>query len=222
MRALLWYQTTLLLRSRHVLPPALLHLAVLAVGFSPGDPILDSLAVNAAVALPTAVWLTWACTHNEPPAARSCTAAAASPRRAQLACLLTGAGAAGLLAGVCCAAVALLAGGHAGDRATAVSRLPALGAGLTATLVCVLAGTALGALCGRPMLRGRARAFLLALGGSVALLAAGASPANAAVSELVRGNQDGTVRQPLLPLLVVLTATALVTALACRRAERGE
>ncbi len=88
MSALLHYQLALLARSQRWLAPVILYAVFLAVGVQGGQPILDSLAYAAAALLPVAAWLVRICVSNEPPAARTCSAAAAGPARAHLAALL--------------------------------------------------------------------------------------------------------------------------------------
>ncbi|MFH8344081.1 ABC transporter [Streptomyces sp. NPDC018045] len=217
---LLRYHFTLLLRSHRWLPPGLLYAALLAVGVQSGGPILDSYGVAAFGLLPLAAWLCRICVTNEPPAARSCAAAAAGPGKAHLACVLTGGLAATFLALVGTAYVSLVADPHASDHRTAVPVLAAAGAGLSAALVCVLLGTAVGALCNWPVLRRTGWSTVSGLLAAVLLLIAGASPANAAVSGLVTGSADGTITMPWLPLLAGVLIAATAMAVACRLSSR--
>ncbi|MFD7661931.1 ABC transporter [Streptomyces sp. NPDC059788] len=217
---LLRYQCDLLLRSHRWLPPVLLHAAFLAVGVQTGGPILDSYGVAAIGLLPLAAWLCRICVTNEPPAARSCTAAAAGPGRAHLAAVLTGTLSATLLAFAGTAFVTLVADPHASDHRTVVPVLPAAVAGLLAALVCVLLGTAVGALCNWPVLRRPGWSILSGLMAALLLLVAGASPANAAISGLVTGSAHGTITLPLLPLLCTALIAAAATALSCRLSSR--
>ncbi|MEV5596604.1 ABC transporter [Streptomyces sp. NPDC052496] len=217
---LLRYQSALLLRSHRWLPPVLLYAALLAVGVQSGGPILDSYGVAAFGLLPLAAWLCRICVTNEPPAARSCTAAAAGPGRAHLAAVLTGSLSAAFLACAGTAYVALVADPHASDHRTAVPVPSAAAAGLSAALVCVLLGTAVGALCNWPVLRSTGWSVLSGLLAAVLLLVVGASPANAAVSGLVTGSAHGTVTLPWLPLLSGALIAAAATAVACRLSSR--
>ncbi|OKI01154.1 ABC transporter [Streptomyces sp. CB02923] len=217
---LLRYQSALLLRSHRWLPPALLYAALLAVGVQSGGPILDSYGVAAFGLLPLAAWLCRICVTSEPPAARFCTAAAAGPGKAHLASVLTGCLSAAFLALVGTAYVSLVADPHASDHRTAVPVLAAACAGLLAALVCVLLGTAVGALCNWPVLRRTGWSVLSGLLAALLLLVAGASPANAAVSGLVTGSAHGTITLPWLPLLAGLLIAAAATALACRLSSR--
>ena len=85
--------------------------------------------------------------------------------------------------------------------------------------MCLLLGTAVGALCNRPVLRapaGHPDGLLAAL----LLSVLGASPANAAVSGLVTGSLHGTVSTPWLPLAVTALIAAAATAAACALSSR--
>ncbi|GCD42159.1 ABC transporter [Streptomyces paromomycinus] len=217
---LLRYQFALLLRSHRWLPPVLLHAALLAVGVQSGGPILDSYGVAAFGLLPLAAWLCRICVTGEPPAARSCTAAAAGPGKAHLAAVLTGGLSAAGLALVGAAYVSLVADPHAADHRTAVPVLAAACAGLLAGLVCVLLGTAVGALCNWPVLRSTGWSIVSGLLAALLLLIGSASPANAAVSGLVTGSAHGTITLPWLPLLTGLLIAGAATALSCRLSSR--
>ncbi|MFF9281740.1 ABC transporter [Streptomyces griseosporeus] len=220
MTALLRYQAALLLRSQRWLPPVILYAAFLAVGVQAGQPVLDSLGYAAAGLLPVAAWLVRICVTCEPPAARAVVAAAAGPGRAHLACLLVAAGAAALLGTAAVLLVSLLGDPVSSDHRTRVPPLPAAGAGLLAVLVCVLLGTAVGALTAWPLLRSTGRAVpALLLAALLALVVTG-SPAQAAVEGLVTGSQSGKVPLPLLPLAAAALLTAGATALACALTAR--
>ncbi|MCB5906616.1 ABC transporter [Streptomyces pinistramenti] len=220
MTALLRYQAALLAGSHRWLPPTICYLAFLAIGVQTGGPILDAYGWAAAPLLPLTVWLTRICLTNEPSAARHCAAAAAGPGRVHLAAVLTATLAAGLLALAGAAFVALLSDPHSSDHRVAVPVLPATLAGLLTALACVLLGTAVGALCNRPVLRGTASAVPAGLAAALLLLVLGASPANAAVSGLVTGSAHGTVTVPWLPLAATLLIAAAAVAAACALSAR--
>ncbi|WP_093798461.1 ABC transporter [Streptomyces sp. Wb2n-11] len=221
MSALVRYQVALLLRSQRWLPPVLLYGVFLVVGVRPGQPVLDSLGYAAAGLLPVTAWLVRICTANEPPAARDCAAAATSPARVHLACLLAALGGAVVLGGVATAVVALISKAASGDGRVAVLPGPAALAGLLAVLVCALVGAAVGALCTRPLLRRPGWSVpATALGALLALVAAG-SPARSAVAGLVTGSRTGAVHTPVVPFvlaaLIAGGAAAVVCALSSRR-----
>ncbi|MBO8191441.1 ABC transporter [Streptomyces oryzae] len=220
--ALTRYQLALLVRSQRWLAPLLLYAGLLAVGVRAGQPVLDSLGIVAAALLPTAAWLVRSCVTAEPQAARHCAAAAAGAWRAHLAGVAAG-GVAALLFG--CAALGVTAGVSAPrstDGSAAVPLLPALGAGLCGVLACALMGAAVGALGNRPLIRSRGYAVAATLLGSVAALALGASPANAAVTGLVSGSARGEVQLPWAALLGAVAVAALAATAACAVAARRE
>ncbi|GAA2612176.1 ABC transporter [Streptomyces tubercidicus] len=220
MIALLRYQTALLIGSHRWLPPVILYAAWLAISVRGGDPLLDGLGYAAGGLLPAAVWLTRTCVTNEPSAARNCAAAAAGPGRAHLAAVLTAAGTALLLALVGTALVVLVSDPRSTGHQVAVPVLPAAFAGLLAALVCLLMGTALGALSNWPVLRSTGWSIPTGLVAALLLLVLGASPANAAVSGLVTGSLHGTISIPWLPLIATLLIAAAATAVACALSSR--
>ncbi|MER6128402.1 ABC transporter [Streptomyces sp. NPDC001795] len=214
------YQAALLVRSQRRLPPFLLYAAVLAIGVQNGQPVLDSLGYEAAAVLPVAAWLVRICATNEPPAARSCVGAAAGPGRAHLACLLVALGASAAFGTAATVAVTLISSHTGTDHRTRVSALQSAGAGLIATLVCVLLGTAVGALTAWPVLRSPGRAVpALILAALLALVLSG-SPARSAVTALVTGSQTARVPAPVLPLVLAVLLTAAATAVACALTTR--
>ena len=95
-------------------------------------------------------------------------------------------------------------------------------AGLLAALACALLGTAVGALCNRPLLRRPGWAILTTALAALLVSVLGASPANAAVSGLVDGSRSGTVTMPLLPLAVTAAIAAGATAIACALSSRRQ
>ncbi|MFG2139789.1 ABC transporter [Streptomyces sp. NPDC048650] len=220
MNALLRYQAALLIGSHRWLPPIILYAAYLAVCIEAGGPVLDGFGVAAGGLLPLAVWLTRICVTNEPPAARSCSAAAAGPGRVHLACLLTAMCSALLLALPGTAFVALVSAPRSSDHRVAVPLLPATVAGLLAALACVLLGTAIGAVCNWPVLRSPGAAVPAGLTAALLLLVVGASPANAAVTGLVTGSLHGTVTMPWLPLAGTVPIAVVAVAAACALSSR--
>ncbi|GAU66999.1 hypothetical protein SSP35_04_00790 [Streptomyces sp. NBRC 110611] len=220
MIALLRYQAALLAGSYRWLPPVICYAAFLAIGVQSGDPILDAFGWAAGGLLPVAVWLTRVCVTNEPPAARACAAAAAGPGRVHLAGVLTAAGAGLLLALLGAALVVLVSDPRSADHHVDVPVLPAAGAGLLAALACVLMGTAIGALCNRPVLRSPGWGIPAGLTAALLLLVVGASPANAAVSGLVTGSAHGTISTPWLPLAATVLIASAATAVACGLSSR--
>ncbi|MFC9239078.1 ABC transporter [Streptomyces decoyicus] len=220
MIALLRYQTALLVGSHRWLPPVILYAAWLAIGVQSGGPILDGFGYAAGGLLPVAVWLTRVCVTNEPPAARSCTAAAAGPGRVHLAGVLTAACAALLLALLGTVWVVLLSDPRSTDLQVAVPVLPAYVAGLLAALACLLMGTAVGALSNWPVLRSPGWSIPAGMIAALLLLVLSASPANAALSGLVTGSLHGTINTPWLPLAATAMIAAAATTAACALSSR--
>lgn len=220
MRALLHYQAALLGRSQRWLPPFILYAAFLAVGVQGGQPILDSLGYAAAALLPVAAWLVRICVTNEPPAARSCVAAAVGPGRAHLAALLVALAAAAALGTTAIVVLTLISDPASADHQIRVPRLPAGAAGLLATLACALLGTAVGALTSWPVLRSTGRAVPAMLLAALLSVVVTGSPAQAAVHGLVTGSRSGTVPTPVLPLVAAGLFTAAALAVACALTSR--
>ncbi|PNG92221.1 ABC transporter [Streptomyces malaysiensis] len=220
MTALLRYQAALLVRSHRWLPPLLLYGAFLGIGVQTGQPILDSLGYAAAALLPVAAWLVRVGVTQEPAAARDCAAAALGPGRVHLASVLTGLGAALVLGTAGTLFVAAVSDPHTADHRQEVPVPEATVAGLLAAVACALLGTAVGALCNRPLLRRPGWAIPSTMLAALLVSVAGASPANAAVSGLVDGSHSGAVPMPLLPLALAGAAAAGATALACVLSSR--
>ncbi|MFH8610430.1 ABC transporter [Streptomyces sp. NPDC018029] len=220
MPALLRYQTALLVRSQRWLPPVILYAVFLAVGVQGGQPVLESLAYAAGVLLPVAAWLVRICVTNEPPAARSCSAAAAGPGRAHLASLLAAFLASAALGGVATLVVTAVSDAVSTNARVPVPRLPAGAAGLLAMLVCASLGTALGALANRPLLRSAGRAVPAMLLGSLLLLVTTGSPAKSALTALTTGSREGTVPLPLGATAGALAVAAGAVWAACALCSR--
>ncbi|MEV8017165.1 ABC transporter [Streptomyces sp. NPDC086554] len=220
MNALLHYQSALLLRSQRWLAPVILYAVFLAVGVQSGQPVLDSLAYAAAALLPVAAWIVRICVTNEPPAARSCTAAAAGPWRAHLATLLSAFLASAVLGAVATVVVAVISDAASTDHRTAVNRIAASGAGLLAMLVSALLGTAIGAVTNWPLLRSPAWAISVLLLAALLALVTTGSPAQAVLTDLITGSRDGVVPVPLLPVAGAGVLAAAAVAAACGLASR--
>ncbi|WP_394814933.1 ABC transporter [Streptomyces millisiae] len=213
--ALVRYRLALVSRSHRWLPPLLLHAMLLFVGVRADEPVLDSLGLAAAAALPTAAWLVRVGVAAEPPAARACAVAAAGRARVRLAAVLTALVLSSVIGVAGTVVVLLISDAHGADRRTPIPLAAAAAAGAAAMLTCVLLGTALGVLCNRPLLRSPAWSIPVTACAAIALLVGGASPANAAVSTLIDGSQRGAADRPLLPLIAAALLTAAATALSC-------
>jgi hypothetical protein len=217
--ALLRYQGGLLLRSHRWVLPLIVYAALISVGgAAPGSQSLsDGLDWSAAITVPAVALLTRSMLTAEPGAARACVAAATGPSRAQLASLIT-AFAGGAVLGLAGVGYELLSSGHR------TGLLIPLAAGLSTTLVCVLVGSAVGALFNPPLIRHPAVALLCTIGAVVAAWVSTISPANAALH-----GSGAAVQSAAWPAGVPLAAAAALAAagwavscwLAGRRGETG-
>ena len=113
-------------------------------------------------------------------------------------------------------------GGLLGNVGAAIEHPVTLAAGLAMTAVCVLVGSAVGALCNPPLLRHPATAMLATLAAAVFALASDVSPAGAALRHASNAFSphwpDGVQLLGAACLLVVAwTASSLVAA----RRENG-
>jgi hypothetical protein len=189
--ALLRYQAAILLRSHRWIFPLIGYGLLIAVGAAGSTSLAETLDWSGAMLVPVVAFLTRGMLTAEPDAARGCVAAAAGPVRAQLAALIVPLGAGAVLA--IAATVFDVLTAEAAARAPA-SGLPAkvtaaahhpgiVVAGLLIAVVCLLVGSAVGALCNPPLIRHPAAAMLSTLAAIILALAAGVSPANAAISD---------------------------------------
>lgn len=190
MIALLRYQSAILLRSHRWIFPLIAYVLLIAVGAAGSTSLAETLDWSGAMLVPVVAFLTRALLTAEPDAARACVAAAAGPVRAQFATLIVPLGA-GAVLGLAAAVFDILTAEAASRvpqdglpaKVTAAAHHPGIVAGgLLIALVCLLVGSAVGALCNPPLLRNRAAAMLSTLAAIIAALALGVSPANAAIS----------------------------------------
>jgi hypothetical protein len=213
--ALLRYQTAILLRSHRWIFPLIAYGLLIAVGAAGSTSLAETLDWSGAMLVPVVAFLTRGMLTAEPDAARACVSAAAGPVRAQLATLIVPLGAGAVLGaaatvfGVLTAEAASNAPGSgvAGKVAAAASHPGIVAAGLLIALVCLLVGSAVGALCNPPLLRHRAAAMLSTLAAIVVALAAGVSPASAAIGH--------TTAQAASPLAANWPGTGSLAGAAC-------
>ncbi|MQS13707.1 ABC transporter [Streptomyces kaniharaensis] len=221
--ALARYHLELLLRGHGWLPPFLAYALMLVVGVTAGDPLLGALGYGAGALLPVSAWYVRSTLNAEPPASRACLVAAAGPFRVQLGALLAASTAGVVLAVGEVSALWWLSGTVANPKVDQPQAGPALLAGLLASVVCVLLGVLVGALCNRPVLTRAPYGIPVALALATAVLVAPGSPANAAVRGLADADRTGRVGTPWLELLLaagLLAVTAAGSALlAGRRPE---
>jgi hypothetical protein len=188
--ALLRYQAAILFRSHRWIFPLITYGLLIAVGAAGSTSLAETLDWSGAMLVPVVAFLTRGLLTAEPDAARACVSAAAGPVRAQLATLLVPLGA-GAVLGLAATIFDVLTAEAAATapepglpaKVTAAADHPGIVAGgLLIALVCLLVGSAVGALCNPPLLRHRAAAMLSTLAAIILSLAAGVSPANAAIS----------------------------------------
>jgi hypothetical protein len=170
MIALMRYQWAVLVRSHRWIIPVLLYLVL--IGVEGTTTLASGLTWAAAILVPVVAILTRSMLVAEPDAARAVVAAARGPIRSQLAALLVALSAGAVLA-VLGAAFELVVSSHDSGRA--------LAAGLLVAVVCLLVGSAAGALCNPPLLRNRGLAIMATTAAVIFALAAAISPANAAL-----------------------------------------
>ncbi len=221
MIALLRYQAANLFRSHRWIFPLITYALLISVGgTSPGKQTLAEwrrglvygLDWSAAILVPVVALLTRSMLTAEPAEARACVSAASGPWRAQLAALVTPF-AGGVVLGLAGAGYELVT---YGQRAGLIGLLVA---GLGKALVCILVGSAVGALFNPPVIRNAAAALLGTIAAVVVALVSSVSPASAAL----RGN-GATVQAPAwpsgVPLVAAFALAALAWALSCWLAGR--
>lgn len=221
--ALTRYHLELLLRGHGWLPPFLAYALLLVLGVSAGDPLLGALGYGAGVLLPVSAWYVRSALNAEPPASRACLVAAAGPARVQLSGLLAALTAGLVLAAAEVAGLWWVCGPVAGPKADQPPVRSALPAGLLASVVCVLLGVLVGALCNRPVLTRAQYGIPAAMALATAVLVAPGSPANTVLRALAAADRTGRVGPPWLELPAAAALLAVVAAgsaaLAGRRVE---
>jgi hypothetical protein len=207
------YYAVLFARSQRWLPPVLCYGVVLAIDSANGDSTADAFAYSAAFLLPVSAWFTRSMLTAEPPEAAAIMATAAGPARSRLAAL-SAATVYGLVCGAVGALVAIGTGGGTGGTSTALS-------GLTTEAVCVLLGTAAGALTAPPLVPAAGWGVLLAGLLALGLLVARFSPAAMGIRALTLAANGGSPHYPIaalpLALIVAGAAWAVATTVAVRR-----
>jgi hypothetical protein len=188
--ALLRYQAAILLRSHRWIFPLVGYGLLIGVGAAGSTSLAETLDWSGPMLVPVVAFLTRAMLTAEPDAARACVAAAAGPARAQLATLLVPLGGGAVLALAATifdiltaqAAAKAPASGLPGKVAAVADHPGIVVGGLLIGLVCLLVGSAVGALCNPPLLRHPGAAMLTTLAAVILALAADVSPASAAIS----------------------------------------
>jgi hypothetical protein len=231
MTALLRYRAAILLRSHRWIFPLIGYGLLIAVGAAGSTSLAETLDWSGAMLVPVVAFLTRAMLTAEPDAARACVAAAAGPMRAQLATLLVPLGGGALLAiaatifdVLTAEAAATAPASGMTDKAADAARHPGIiAAGLLIALVCLLVGSAVGALCNPPLLRHAGAAMLTTLAAIVLALAAGVSPANAAIGHAEQASSAVAANWPgagsLIGAVCLLAVAWAVSLLAAARRD---
>jgi hypothetical protein len=197
--------------SQRWLAPALLYGIALSIDSAGGDTAADAYAYSAAFLLPVTAWLTRSMLTTEPAESAAMVATVVGPARARLGALAAATG-----YGVVCAAlgalVAIMVGSHGGGATTA--------AGVATELVCVLLGTAAGALSAPPLVRPTGWGVLLAGLLSLGLLLVRFSPADATIRALTAVSNGGGLHFPYWAPPFALVVAGLAWAGAAYAATR--
>ncbi|MGW2372751.1 MULTISPECIES: ABC transporter [Kitasatospora] len=222
--ALTRYHLELLVRSHGWLPPFLAFALLLVIGVTAGDPLLGGLGYGAGLLVPVSAWYVRGALTAEPPASRACLVAVAGPARVHLGALLAALTVGLLLAVGEVAVLWWISGAVANPGAQRDPGVgPAVLAGLTTSVVCVLLGVLAGALGNRPVLVRGPYGILATLGLAAAALVVPVSPANAALGGVVTAARTGQLAVPwgelLLAVALFVVGGAGVAALAGRRPE---
>jgi hypothetical protein len=211
--ALVRYQVSLLLRSHRWIPAAVVYiLGVVGLGgvggpaAASGAALSQGLSWSALMLVPCVAWLSRSMLTAEPAAARSCVAAAVGPRRAQLSALAAslGLGVFFGIIGICWEVITcgVVRAPHTNSVLFGAT-FSDLGRGVGAVLICLLVGSAIGALCNPPVVRRPAASMLTSTAAVVLALVASVSPANAAVRT---GNGSASGSWPAgLPIIASIT-----------------
>jgi hypothetical protein len=228
MSALLRYQAAIMLRSHRWIFPLLAYVALVAAGAAEGGtPLSGGLSWSAAMLVPVAAFGTRAVLTAEPGASRACLAAAAGPGRSQVSALLTALGGGVLLAlvGACidivtCGSVVQQPSGGAvlGKFAASVTHPAVLLAGLATALICLLVGSAIGALLNPPLVRHAGLAILTTLAVVILALVSDLSPAGVALRR--SGTAAGAQWPGLVPFLAACVLVAVTWAASAFAAAR--
>jgi hypothetical protein len=231
--ALLRYQAAILFRSYRWVFPLISYVLLISVAGLGGQSTLhetlaqvlatlsDGLDWSAAMLLPVVALLTRSMLTAEPQAARACVAAAAGPRKAQVAVLLVGLAGGAVLA-LAGAAYDLLTIGGLGKVLHVHPWLlgASVGAGLGKAVICVFVGSAVGTFCNPPVIRHQAVALLSTIAAVLVALVSSISPASAALrgSGAAIQSADWPTGVPFLVAGILLITSWLVSAsLAARR-----
>lgn len=221
MTVLLRYQAAILFRSHRWVFPLISYVLLISVAGVGGQGSLgDGLDWSAAMLLPVVALLTRSMLTAEPQAARACVAAAAGPRKAQFAVLLTGLAGGAVLALAGASYELATAGGLKMLHVHPGLLEASLGTGLGKAVICVFVGSTVGTFCNPPVIRHQAVALLSTIAAVVVALVSSVSPASAALRGSGAAIQSASwpAGVPFLVAAILLVASWFVSAsLAARR-----
>jgi hypothetical protein len=209
--AVVRYYATLFGASQRWLAPALLYGIALAIDSAAGDRASDAYAYSAAFLVPVAAWMTRSMLTLEPPESASMVATLVGPARARLAAL----SAAAVFALACAVIGAIVASFASSGGSTSV-----ILAGLCTELICVLMGSAAGAVAAPPLVPETGWGVLLAGLLGLGLLIARFSPADLSIRALTAVSNGGSLHFPLYTLPFAIVVTGVAWALATFSASR--
>lgn len=199
--AVVRYHATLFGGSQRWLAPVLLYGIALAIDSAGGDTAADAFAYSAAFLVPVSAWLTRSMLSTEPPESASMVATLVGPARARISALSAACG-----YGLICAVIGALVAGVGGSGSRTSTTL----AGLSTELICVLLGTAAGAVAAPPLIGSTGWGVLLAGLLSLGLLIVRFSPADLSIRSLTAVSNGGALHYPVyaLPFAIVIAGLA--------------
>ena len=209
--AVVRYHATLFGFSQRWLAPVLLYGIALAIDSAAGDKTSDAFAYSAAFLIPVAAWMTRSMLTVEPPESAAMVATLVGPARARLTALSAATGYA-LLCAVIGAIVASM-GGSGGNTSQVL-------AGICTELICVLLGSAAGAVAAPPLVPETGWGVLLASLLALGLLIARFSPADLSIRALTAVSNGNALHFPVYALPFALVVTGLAWWLATYSATR--
>ncbi|MCF2527082.1 hypothetical protein [Yinghuangia soli] len=208
------YQLALLLRSQCWVAPVVLYAALVVGGAAGGQELGDSLAWAGAALIPVTAWVSRLVVTAESTAERAVVAAVVGPRRVQATALAVALLFAAVLgaAGVVFEYFASVKPPPGAPRSAGSVLLQ----GVIVVVICLLAGSAAGAVSAPPLVHGRGPGLAALAAVVLAWLVMPLSPANAAIRSQYTAAPDPTfaLLAPVIGVLV-LTVLAWTTSLVC-------
>jgi len=209
--AVVRYYATLFGASQRWLAPTLLYGIALAIDSAAGDRASDAYAYSAAFLVPVAAWMTRSMLTLEPAESASMIATLVGPARARLAALSAAAA-----FGLACAVIGAIVASFASTGGTTSMAL----AGMCTELICVLMGSAAGAVAAPPLVPETGWGVLLAGLLGLGLLIARFSPADLSIRALTTVSNGGALHFPLYTLPFAIVVAGVAWALATYSASR--